>query len=407
MIPTLPLQPTEQCLYAANGTSIPLLGQVQIQLGVKAAVMPTTVLVSDEIGELILGIDWLTTHNCRWDFGNRSIEVDGCVELLKIQPTFGRVKIHTTEDVHVAAEREILVTSSGMRRCEFRSNLQVDIPSGQGSELSGHRLGPSDSFPRSSGPQSGPSDQESEPSVRHFKQVVLFPRSSVLQDGPSGRRVGPTGSFPRPSGPRGRPSGRRSGPSGHRFGPSGLLSRSSGAPNWPPGQKSEPSVSFSRLSCPRSGLSDRESESSGHRFEPTGSISHLSKPHVGSSIQKSKPLGRRFMRPGSGPRSSDALDIGRRHPVYGLSRPVHFFFRRVRQTGHPVWNRNRSVVAMDHTLKFIVHRNRQAEHPVGGRGRPYQFVVYCGHETDHPTRAQTVMKTLNDDGVSAWYFETT
>ena len=78
LIPTLLLQPTEQCLYAANGTSIPLLGQVQIQLGVKAGIMSTTVLVSDEIEGLILGIDWLTAHNCRWDFGNRCIEVDGC-----------------------------------------------------------------------------------------------------------------------------------------------------------------------------------------------------------------------------------------------------------------------------------------------------------------------------------------
>ena len=41
LIPTLLLQATEQRLYAANGTSIPLLGQVQIQLGVKAGIMST------------------------------------------------------------------------------------------------------------------------------------------------------------------------------------------------------------------------------------------------------------------------------------------------------------------------------------------------------------------------------
>jgi hypothetical protein len=40
------------------------------------------VLVSDDIDKVMLGIDWLSAHNCVWNFGGKTIALDGQVMLL-------------------------------------------------------------------------------------------------------------------------------------------------------------------------------------------------------------------------------------------------------------------------------------------------------------------------------------
>ena len=35
-------------------------------------------LVSPDVGEVMLGANWLYDHRCIWDFANRQISVDGC-----------------------------------------------------------------------------------------------------------------------------------------------------------------------------------------------------------------------------------------------------------------------------------------------------------------------------------------
>ena len=104
------LRATNQCLYAANGTLIPLLGQVDMTFRVEAGRIVTTILVSDVIKELILGVDWLTAHNCRWDFGGQFIEVDGCVEELQTRPSGGILRrIYATEEIKIAAGQQMQV----------------------------------------------------------------------------------------------------------------------------------------------------------------------------------------------------------------------------------------------------------------------------------------------------------
>ena len=101
---------TSQCLYAANGTPISLLGQVDKTFRVKAGRIITTLLVSNAFEKLILGVDWLTAHNCRWDFGGQFIEVDGCLEELQTRPS-GRIlrRIYAAEEIKIAAGQQVQV----------------------------------------------------------------------------------------------------------------------------------------------------------------------------------------------------------------------------------------------------------------------------------------------------------
>ena len=69
--------PLERQVYAANGPPNSFVGSGK---GEVPGEIQTTVLVTEALEELILGIDWLATHRCPWDFGNRWIGVDGYVE---------------------------------------------------------------------------------------------------------------------------------------------------------------------------------------------------------------------------------------------------------------------------------------------------------------------------------------
>jgi len=77
LLPKLHLDETEHRLYAANGTSIPILGETTIEFEVQNETMTTTIVVSPALSEMILGIDFLTANRCRWDFGHGLIELGG------------------------------------------------------------------------------------------------------------------------------------------------------------------------------------------------------------------------------------------------------------------------------------------------------------------------------------------
>ena len=65
VIPNERFKPTTQKLYAANGTEIALLGEVELTLTFVDYEVITVVVVSEEVDDLILGIDWLGHHRCR------------------------------------------------------------------------------------------------------------------------------------------------------------------------------------------------------------------------------------------------------------------------------------------------------------------------------------------------------
>ena len=65
LIPNVPLRPTGMKLFATNGTPISLVGEVSINFQIAGHSVPSVVLVSEVIDELMLGIDWLSPHKCR------------------------------------------------------------------------------------------------------------------------------------------------------------------------------------------------------------------------------------------------------------------------------------------------------------------------------------------------------
>jgi hypothetical protein len=71
------LRSTALKLFAANGTAIPLLGEVDLNFNIGGQKVSTVVVISGVVEDLILGIDWLGRHDCRWEFGRNLIEVDG------------------------------------------------------------------------------------------------------------------------------------------------------------------------------------------------------------------------------------------------------------------------------------------------------------------------------------------
>ena len=73
--PDLQLKQTTQKLYATNGTEIALLGEVELTLSISGREVTTVVVVSEEVDDLILGIDRLGRHRCRWSFDQNLIEM--------------------------------------------------------------------------------------------------------------------------------------------------------------------------------------------------------------------------------------------------------------------------------------------------------------------------------------------
>ena len=61
----LQLKQTTQKLYAADGTEIALLSEGELTLSMSGQEVTAAVVVSDEVNDLILGIDWLGRQRCR------------------------------------------------------------------------------------------------------------------------------------------------------------------------------------------------------------------------------------------------------------------------------------------------------------------------------------------------------
>jgi predicted aspartyl protease len=75
LMDSTPLEVTTLRLYAANGKDIPLLGTMNIPIIIEGHHTMAKVVVSDVIDELILGVDWLTTQGCVWDFKKATLNI--------------------------------------------------------------------------------------------------------------------------------------------------------------------------------------------------------------------------------------------------------------------------------------------------------------------------------------------
>ena len=82
VIPKEVLKSTTKNLCASNGTEIDLVGEVELTLKLAEQKVTATVVVSDEVNDLMLGIDCLNRHRCRWSFAQNVIEIYGRMKRL-------------------------------------------------------------------------------------------------------------------------------------------------------------------------------------------------------------------------------------------------------------------------------------------------------------------------------------
>ena len=104
VIPDIQLKQTTQKLYAVNGKQIALLGEVEFTLSMSGQEVTAAMIDSEEMDDLILGINWLGRHRCRWSFAQNLIEIDGRVVRLISRPRQNMLRrIYAVESVVVPA----------------------------------------------------------------------------------------------------------------------------------------------------------------------------------------------------------------------------------------------------------------------------------------------------------------
>jgi len=64
-------------LKAANGTVIPILGEVTMPIKIGRFKTSVNGLVSEHVAEVMLGIDWLTANGVVWEFDKARIALGG------------------------------------------------------------------------------------------------------------------------------------------------------------------------------------------------------------------------------------------------------------------------------------------------------------------------------------------
>jgi len=106
------LKGSTQLLRAANGTEIRVLGESTLRCKMDDVTFLVPCLVTEQLSEIIFGLEFLERHHANWNFGERSLHVFGGTFALQRQPRTGRCrKIVVAVDTRVPAFSEADVTT--------------------------------------------------------------------------------------------------------------------------------------------------------------------------------------------------------------------------------------------------------------------------------------------------------
>ena len=107
------IRSTSQTLKAANGTIIPVLGEASVWIVVGRTITSATGLVSEYIGEIMLGIDWLTSNCVIWDFSSSSININGDQHGLVVGGSSSRrcCRVAVENDVTIPARSQMDIST--------------------------------------------------------------------------------------------------------------------------------------------------------------------------------------------------------------------------------------------------------------------------------------------------------
>jgi predicted aspartyl protease len=112
------LRPSQTtALKAANGSDVIIAGEATLPLRVAGRLFHTVVLVSRDISETILGIDWLRQHEGEWDFVNERVRFGVDTEWI---PLTGKNHVACRR---IYAEHEVVLEPNRMQMIPARATL--------------------------------------------------------------------------------------------------------------------------------------------------------------------------------------------------------------------------------------------------------------------------------------------
>ena len=99
---------TSHKLTAANGSDIPLLGEVTLPMQIGDYKTTIRGLVSEHVGEVMIGMDWITANKVTWDFASKQVNIGGRKFDLKSksQENLRSRRVTLQEDTMVPARSE-------------------------------------------------------------------------------------------------------------------------------------------------------------------------------------------------------------------------------------------------------------------------------------------------------------
>ena len=110
LVKDVSLEPTTHGIFAANGSALRVRGKTTITVMVNDHFMDIEGLVTDNVAEMIVGIDWLSARSARWDFETSQITIDGSAYQLHARPPKGWCRrVSLQEDCVIPARTESLL----------------------------------------------------------------------------------------------------------------------------------------------------------------------------------------------------------------------------------------------------------------------------------------------------------
>jgi len=103
------LEPAEYRIFAANGTVINVVSEVVMNIKISELVLPTLFVVSDNITEPMLGVEWLRCNRMIWDFAKDILLINGKVfHLIPGKKSDSCRRVVATEKVIVPARSQAI-----------------------------------------------------------------------------------------------------------------------------------------------------------------------------------------------------------------------------------------------------------------------------------------------------------
>ena len=112
------LWPPKYELFAANKTSLPVEGDIDIYFTTDGHPMSADVSVSSAIDELLLGSDWLVQNACKWDFSSGTVRIG----VLSIR-THRKGVVSLSQRIHISERCVILQDSASEQKAPLEDSL--------------------------------------------------------------------------------------------------------------------------------------------------------------------------------------------------------------------------------------------------------------------------------------------